>query len=623
MNQSSSRLYTFGDFRLNCTSNLLIHKGKPIPLTPKVFDTLLLLVENAGRLVDKDEFTHRLWPNTFVGDEALARNIYVLRKVLEESANGQEYIATVPKRGYRFVAAVKELAEEGLVEGYPKPAEQHAATIRFAGASAALLVIVLAAGYAAWKRFRPPTQPSPQGRIMLAVLPFQNLSGDPNQEYVSDGLTEEIITQLGRMQPDRLGVIARTSATAYKGSKKNTAQIGRELGVHYILEGSVRREGQIVRVSAQLIQTKDQTHLWAQNYDRQLSDMLTVEGEVAQAIAAQVRIKLTPEQVKMVAGQRLTNPEAEDAYLRGRYFWNKRTGEGFKTAIEYFNQATAKEPAYAAAYAGLADSYLLLGGYNFVPQNQSIPKARAAAQKALQLDGSLADAHATLGLIAMNYDWNWAEAERQYRQAIALNPSYATAHHWYAEYLTAVGRFDEGLAEIGVAEQLDPLSVIVSGDRCKFLYFGRKYDSSIKLCQATIEMDPSFVMAHNWLALAKIEKGMFAESIGELERVRARDDTRYSTALLVYAYAVAGRRSEAERELERLKQDSKQRYMDPANFTMVYLGLGDKEQTFAWLEREYMEHSVGLTSLKVNPAYDPLRSDPRFADLMRRIALPQ
>jgi tetratricopeptide (TPR) repeat protein len=346
-----------------------------------------------------------------------------------------------------------------------------------------------------------------------------------------------------------------------------------------------------------------------------------IEGEVAQAIAAQVRIKLTPEQAKMVAGQRLTSPEAVDAYLQGRYFWNKRTGQGLKKAIQYFNQAIAKQPDYGAAYAGLADSYLLLGGYYIVPQSESIPRAKAAARKALEMDSSLADAHATLGLIAMNFDWNWGEAERQYRQAIAINPNYATAHHWYAEYLTAVGRFDEGLAEIGVAEQLDPLSLIISSDHCKYLYVGRKYDSAIKQCQAAIEMDPSFVLAHSWLAQAEITKGMFSEGIAELERVRAHDDTEFLSAMLVYAYAVAGRRSEAEKELERLKHDSKHDHVDPVCFVVGYLGLGNNEQAFAWLEREYTEHSVGLTAMKVNPLYDPLRSDPRFVDLMRRVGL--
>src|SRR5262249_39228989 len=432
-----------------------------------------------------------------------------------------------------------------------------------------------------------------------------------------DGMTDALITDLAQISS--LKVISRTSAMHYKGTRKTLPEIARELNVDAVVEGAVLRSGDRVRITAQLIRTASDQHLWAEAFEGELRDALTLQSDVARAITNQIRAKLTQQPARL---ERNVSPQAYQLYLKGRYFWNKRTGEGFKTAIQYFDQAIAEQPAYAAAYAGLADSYLLLGGYYVVSQNESIPMARTAAQKALELDSSLADAHATLGLIAMNYDWNWTEAERQYRQAIALNPNYPTAHHWYAEYLTLVGRSEESLAEIQVAQQLDPLSLIISSDRGKYLHMRRQYDGAIAQFRKTLKMDPNYVQAHIYLAFAQIEKHMFAQTIADLEKIRVSDDSRLSVALLIYAYAAVGRRAEAMRTFSELKRLAGREHVDPTCFIVSYLGLGDNEQALSWLEKAYAEHSVALTGMKVAPMYDPLRTDPRFQDLQRRIGLP-
>jgi TolB-like protein/Tfp pilus assembly protein PilF len=453
----------------------------------------------------------------------------------------------------------------------------------------------------------------------LAVLPLQNLTGNPENEYLTDGMTDELITDLAKL--DAVRVISHISVMRFKGTQKPLAEIARELNVDAIVEGTVQNTNGRIHVSVQLVQAQPEKHLWAESYNRSLGDIVALQEELTREIAGAIRISITPQNQARLSRAHNISPGAYESYLKGRYFWNRRTAEDFKRAIDQFQQAIARDSGYAEAYAGLADSYLLLGGYYVAPQSESIPKARAAAQTALKLDSALAEAHASLGLIAMNYDWNWAESERQYRQAIALNPNYATAHHWYAEYLAAMGRSNEALAEIQAAETLDPLSSIISSDRGKYLYLGRHYDMAIAQCRATLEMDPNFVIVHNWLAQAEMGKGMFGESIAELDKVRDRDDSLHSSALLVYAYAATGRKMDATRILSDLQRLSERQHVDASHMVISYLGVGDKERALSWLEKAYAEHSVALTSLKVHPMYDPLRSDPRFTDLMHRVGL--
>ena len=637
MTKESKHLYEFGPFRIDPVERLLFRGEEPIPLPPKAFETLLILVDRSERVVLKDDLMKRLWPDTFVEEANLSQNIFVLRKALGDSAQDARYIATVPGRGYRFAQKVKQVAEgeTALVvesrlrsqvvieESSPNPVSALAGGDRRVRALALVLgmAVLLVAGLLTWRAFRPPAQATP-GRIMLAVLPFQNLTGDPEQEYFADGLTEELITRLGRLHPAQLGVIARTSVMGYKHSDKRLDQIGRELGVQYVLEGSVRRAQDRVRITAQLISVADQSHLWADDYDRKLQDVLTVQDDVAIAVADQTQLKLDPAQQTDLARGRTVNPEAYEAYLRGRFFWNKRTEAGFRKSVEYFETAIAKDPTFAQAYAGLADSYLLLGGYGFEAQEVAMPKAKAAALKALTIDDRLADAYTSLAMIAMQYDWNWKESEKDYKRAIELNPSYSVAHHWYGDgYLAAVGRMDESIAELRQAQELDPLSLIIGTDLAKRLCFAGQYDEGMERFRKILEIDPDFVVAHYQLSQAYELQGRYPEAIAEVEKIRSPEAVRFVTGQLGHIYAHQGRKREALQAVDELQRSSKQTYIDSGYVADIYLILGEKDLALVWLEKGYQQHSPAMCALKTDPTYAPIRSDPRFVDLMRRVGL--
>jgi TolB-like protein/Tfp pilus assembly protein PilF len=489
------------------------------------------------------------------------------------------------------------------------------------------IVLIAALGtYFAWSRSRTRPQLS-SGRLMLAVLPFENLTGDAGQDYFSDGLTEEMISQFGRIAPERLGVIARTSVMHYKHTQEPLEQIGRELGVQYVLEGSVRRDADKVRISAQLIQMSDQTHLWARQYDRGMTSLLALQGEIAQEIADEIHLRLGGDHKQIATDSKPTSSpssyEAYDLYLKGRYFWNKRTVQGFQQAILYFQQAVAKDPNYARAYAGLADSYALTSSYRFAPQNEFMPKARAAALRALQIDDSLAEAHTSLALITEIYDWDWQTAEREYRRAIQLDANYATAHQWYAEYLSFQGRFDEALQESERARQLDPLSLIIATDNGAILYYSRQYDRAIEQFRAVLEMEPSFPRAH-FVLYAYVQKGRFADALADIENWRRTDDAPLTWAEEAYVYGRWGQPEHARRALKKFEELRQERHLDPGQGLLsAYLGMGDKDRVFAVLEKACAERSNVLATLRVEPNYDTLRSDPRFQDLLRRVGLAQ
>jgi TolB-like protein/Tfp pilus assembly protein PilF len=461
---------------------------------------------------------------------------------------------------------------------------------------------------------------------MLAVLPFDNLTGDAGQDYFSDGLTEEMISQLGNLDPAHLGVIARTSVMHYKHSQEPLDRIGKQLGVQYVLEGSVRRDSDKVRITAQLIQVKDQSHIWARQYDRDLSSLLALQDEIARAIAGEIELTLGGHQRNDLASNRASISRedyvAYDLYLKGRYFWNKRSTVAFQQAIEYFKQAIARDPGNARAYAGLADSYTLLSGYSVTPQAGTMPKARAAALKALELDDRLAEAHTSLALITENYDWNWQAAEKEYRRAIELDPNYATAHQWYAEFLALQGRFDEAFAESERARQLDPLSLIIAADNGMILFYSRQYDRAIAQFRAVQEMEPDFGRAH-MVAGAYVENGQYSDAIAEVEKTKELDRGAWFWSWRAYVYGRAGQPLPARQSLEQLQKLYRAKDSGPDAILWAYIGMGDRESSFVWLEKAYADHSNSLTGLKVNPGYDALRGDPRFQDLMRRVNLIQ
>jgi serine/threonine protein kinase/tetratricopeptide (TPR) repeat protein len=458
----------------------------------------------------------------------------------------------------------------------------------------------------------------------IAVLPLANLSGDPEQEYFADGMTEELITNLGKISA--LRVISRTSVMRYKKTEKPLPQIARELGVDGIVEGSVLRVGDRVRITAQLIQAEQERHLWAESYERDLRDVLALQSEVARAIASEIKAKVTPQEQTRLARARPVNPEAHELYLKGRYSWNKRTPEALKKSLEYFEQAIKKDPSYAPAYAGLADSYNMLGAgfYAVLPPKQAYPRAEAAATKALQLDSTLAEAHTSLAWSKIFFDWDWQGGEREFTQAIELNPGYANAHHWYAVYLTIMGRHSEAIAQDRKAESLDPLSLIISADvALQALGPAGLYDQEMEQCRKTLEMDPSFPLAHACLSDSYKNKRMYKEAVAEmLKAIDLSGGSVVWVSALAQTYALAGRRDEAIKILNELKARSKQEYVSPNLFAYIYAGLGDKDQAFAWLEKAYEERSDLVGGLKVGRQLDPLRSDPRFQDLLRRMNLP-
>lgn len=624
----AGRLFEFGDFRLDPAERLLFRSDKHVPLPPKAAEVLLLLVERRGHVVDKDTLLKEIWPDTFVEEGSLAQNISILRKVLTEGRDGKELIETIPKRGYRFIAAVKEVTPE--VASPASQQESQTALVGRVGAWPRLLLWVaplglaalIATAYFTWHRYSaPPSFASP--RIMLAVLPFENLTGDSTQEFFSDGMTEEMITQLGQMYPKHLGVIARTSAMQYKRAQKDAAQIGRDLRVDYILEGSIRRTGERVRISAQLIHARDQTHLWAHSYERDLQDILSVQATVARDVAYEIGIRLVPAVQGDSTGARLVKPEAYEAYLRGRHYLNSATSEqDLQNAISEFERAIAADARTALAHAGLANSYAALSD-SYKPPREVLPKAKIAAQKALELDPNLSEAHAALGWVALAFDWNWSLAEQELRRAIALNPGNAQAHDLYANYLAAAGQHQEAAAESQRALELDPFSVLLNANRGWYLILAHQFDAAIEQERRALDLDPSSSSCRAFLAMAYAAQRQFPEALAEARRANAAEPSVMDMAAMAGVLATSGARPEAEDLLNKLKTMMKQRYICPYETATIYVGLGEKEEAFRWLEKGYETRENCMIYMKTDPAFDPLRADPRFSDLLRRVGFPR
>src|ERR1700736_5167572 len=488
---------------------------------------------------------------------------------------------------------------------------------------AAILLVATIIGLLGLSRLIPTWRRTGIPGKSIAVLPFENLSHDPENAYFADGIQEEILTRLSKIAD--LKVISRTSTQRYKTAPNNFSEIAKQLGVANILEGTVQKGADQIRVNVQLINAENDSHLWADKYDRKLADIFAVESEIAAKIAETLQAKLTGAEQHAIATRPTENSEAYQLYLKGRYFWNKLTPEGFQKAIEYFQQAIEKDPAYALAYVGLADSYEMLGFWGVLPPGEMWPKGKAAALKALELDDNLAEAHVSLGWVSFTYDWDWPAAEKHFERALALNPTSPAAHHWWHSiYLGALGRSDEALAEAKRALDLDPVSPVINHNVAEQLYRARQFDRAIEQCRKTLEMDPSFPQTHSLLGRAYLAKGMYREALAEMEKYLALSPRNPAAlASLAYAHARSGERSQALRVLDELRALSKQRHVPSYWFAIVYAGLDEKDQAFAWLEKAYEERDGSLPMLNANPAWDPLRSDPRFADLVRRVGLPQ
>ena len=622
----------FGEFELALKSGELRKNGEIVRLQPQPFKVLVFLASHPGQTVTRQELQQAVWDGeTFVDFEhGLNFCIKQIRNALGDNAQSPRLIETLPRRGYRFIAEVEKPngslmigsglgaapqsnVAEPVTNETPPNASTHTAARSFAMTEAligAIVVVALIAAYYLWRG--PDKLVAPKSKLMLAVLPFENLSGDPEQDYFSDGMTEEMIARLGQLEPKTVGVIARTSSMTYKGANKDIARIGRELGVGFVVEGSVRREQDKVRITAQLIQVSDQTHLWSASYDRSIGDALNVQRQVANQIASALSIELLGDK-KTEAGSS-SSAEAVDAYLRGRYLWNKGDRESLSRSVEYFNQAIERDPNYAAAFAGLANSYRLLGmNYAMLPAD-AYPKAMEAALRAVELDPTCADGYVSLGTIKFRYEWKWEEAERHFRRALEINPGFGMAHHDYAWFLVAMQRFDEGIEHIKLAQRFDPLSPLANSDVGWVYLMARRYDEAIEQINRTLELEPTFGSALACLERAYALKGQQREALETLLRetgetsVSGRDGDPAQTMKILY-------RKRLERKLEAIKKNRSSSY----SVATICAAAGDTDQAFEGLARAFKERDPMLVAARTDPAFDVLRSDPRFAVLIKQI----
>jgi TolB-like protein/DNA-binding winged helix-turn-helix (wHTH) protein/Flp pilus assembly protein TadD len=657
---SSGRKVRAGLFEIDLAAGELHKNGRRLPLQEQPFRVLATLLEHPGDVVTRQELKERLWPaDTYVGfDEGLNTAIRKLRTAFGDSAGNPRFIETLPRRGYRFIAPVTEtMPADGFpssmeVRGGGAQIEGHAAAVasgrpqqverpptaadhrgrgkRVVLVTAFLVLVLTVAAYVMHRHSSPGYAPAK--RAMLAVLPFQNLSNGPGQEYFSDGLTEETITDLGQLSPENLGVIARTSAMAYKHTGKTVSQIGRELRVDYVLEGSVRREGGKARVSVQLIRVSDQTHLWAQNYDRDLQDLLDVQNELGGAIAEQVRANLTPRRQIELAKKRMVNPGAYDLYLKGRFYWNQRTPDSIKESIGYFQQATAKDGNFALAYAGLADAYNISNIVGPVSARDSFPQAKAAAVRAILLDPSLAEAHAALGMEKSHYEFDFPGAEREFLKAIDLNPNSPNAHFFYSNcFLMPMGRKAQAIAENKRAVEIDPLSLPINNFMGMTYMLAGDETSAYRQFQHTIALDPSFALAHEYFSWFLATTGRYEEAIKEQEKSEvligsSPEEAAAGAMVMESAFKNGGEKRFWQKHLERELVSSKRpgAYASPSDLAGAYAMAGQTDKAFELLEKGYeAREGQVLTLLKFDPAYKNLRGDPRFSAMLRKIGLPE
>jgi TolB-like protein/DNA-binding winged helix-turn-helix (wHTH) protein len=670
MDKVVSHFYEFGPFILDPDERLLRHGAARMELPPRAFDTLLVLVENNGRLLEKDALMRTVWGDTVVEENNLSQVVYLLRKALRDGEDGSRYIETVPKRGYRFISRVRQVeATASNGNGHNPHVDSDAASLRIEnvgdsiaspappkpalnGSSdphnrppakepesriphlpqrsawsqgllvgLAIVTVVALVGAAGWRRgLFGEAVPGPIRSV--AVLPLQNLSNDPNQEYFVDGMTDELITDLAQIR--ELKVVSKTSIMQYKGTRIPLPQIGRELGVDAVVEGSVLRSGDRVRITAQLIRAATDRHIWAAAYDGDLKDVLSLQARVAEAITDEVKLNLTAEESGRLRRGQAVNPEAFDLYLRGRYALNQRNVPGFQKAIEYFNHAIEKDSNFALAYSGLADSNTLLVLYGQGPTNMT--DAKAAAEKALALDGTLAEAHTSLAAVRILHDWDWAGAEREFQRAIDLNPNFAQAHHWYGNLLLGPeGRHDEAIAELQRAQELDPLSLIINADAGFAYYLAGHYDLALQAYQRVLATNPNFVPVHFYLSQYYRQTGQYDLWLKEtVENQQLSGDSSHPQ-LLQQLYRQGGFRGVME---EMAKSGGSSRLANQQNLNVGACSsaqanalLGRNQRALDSLEKCNRQAGIALIYVKVDPVWTNLRPDPRFQDLLRRMGL--
>jgi TolB-like protein/Flp pilus assembly protein TadD len=564
----SGRHVRFGQFEMDEHAGELRKDGIKVRLQEQPLQILQILLEHPGEVVTREELRKRVWStDTFVDfDHGINNAIKRLREALGDTAETPRFIETLPRRGYRFVQRINS---------------------------------------------------KDKGLRSVAVLPLENLSRDPEQEYFADGLTEALITSLAQISA--LRVVSRTTAMHYKGARRPLPEIARELGAESVIEGTVMRSGDQVRISIQLIEAASDTHLWAESYERDLRDVLQLQSDIARAVARRVKTKLTPSEQEQLSRAAPVDPEAYEAYLKGRYYWNKRSGGDVRKAAEYFQLAIKKDPSYALPYAALADCAGVAGFWSFAAPMEGCGRAKAAALKALEIEDS-AEAHASLGWAALHYDWNFAAAEKEFQRAIELNPGYATAHQWYGHCLGAMGRFDEAFTFLKHASQLDPLSLIVATSYAGISWLGRRWNEAIDQTKKVLDLDPNFVAGRWALARSYDCLGSYEAAITcAQDAIRLSSDNLFFLTDLGHAYAAAGQREEAVRVLDQLQEMSKHRYVDSCFLAQICAALDRAEEALRWLERAYEQRASYIAYIKMDPWFDNLRSDTRFQKLLRRV----
>ena len=658
------------DFALDLRPRRLRRGSHVLKLERIPLEILVLLLEHRGEIVSREKIVARVWGNdVFLDtDNSIRGAIRKVRQALKDDPETPRFIQTVTGRGYRFIAPIISPEKERTTEP-PKPEASVVSTGKqsfvsepdtwsqggslglmdqeqertagqvpgtetargqlhrrarkwlFVGlASLAVVSILSLLAFWGWRRSRVPAVF--QRKTVLAVLPFDNLSRDPDQEFFSEGLTEEMIAQVGKLNRDRLKVVARSSVAKYKGSTLTAREIGNELNADYLVQGSIRRSSGRIRITVQLIKARDQIDVWTESYDRELKDVLAVQDSVVRSIASEIHIALTEEQEERLATPRQISPEAYEAYLKGRYYWNKRTGESMQKAEQYFEQAIDRDPSYAAAYSGLADCNSGLTWHGFKSPAEALPKAYAAARKALEINPESAEAHASLGL-AMTHRWDWTGAEAEFRRALQLDPQYANAHHWYGDYLSIRGRHGEALAEAKHALELDPLNLMISTWLGLRYYMARDYSHAIDQNRNSVELDPNFAAAHLLLGEDYRGAGLHSEAVNELKKAASLSgDSPLYTAQVAVALAVEGRSGDALRIAHELEAISRKRYVSPYGLAQIYAASNKKEDAFKWLQAAYEDHAVWMGYLAVDPIFDRYRSDERFKDLLRSVGLP-
>ena len=619
---------------------MLLRGGRPEPIPPKAFDVLLMLVESSGHIVEKDELMKRVWAGTFVEEGNLKVTVSVLRKALEADSGHRQFIETVPRRGYRFVASVKALPSESAelvvreqttasitIEESEESSEQEngralgpairksrfSVQLAIAGATVMGLAIV---GLYLWTK-RPA--PGPEMRSM-AVLPFKPVSADARDESIEMGIADTLITKLSNIR--NLTVRPMSAVRKYSGLEQDAVVAGREQRVDAVLDGSIQKVGEKVRVTVRLLSVADGAILWTSQFDEKFTDIFAVQDSISERVAEKLDIRPSREEMRLLTKNYTQNTEAYQLYLKGRYYSSKRTKEGINKGIEYFRQATEKDPRNALAYADLARTYKSSSYYGIIPPSEAHPRSKEAVTKALEIDETLSEAHMVLATILESSDWNWRAAEEEFKLAIDLKPNDATAHHLYGLFLERRGRLGEAAPEMAEALKLDPVSLIVNKNVGDPFYYMRRYDEAIEQYRKTLELDPNFFLARLWLGKSYEQKGMYKEAIAEFQNAMSSEDNPAILGALGHVYAVAGNKGGAEKVIKELKGLS-ERYVAPYHIAIIYAGIQKKDEAFHWLEEAYQSRDEWLLYLKIDPRLDSLRSDPRFSNLLARAGFPQ